>query len=125
MYEAPTRLAATLRDLAAACGAERSAAVCRELTKLHEQIARGTLAALSASVAAGDIPTRGEIALVIAGRAVGDNDPQDPSGSDVGITLAEARARVSQLAAGGLRRADAARRVAAETGFSRRDLYET
>ena len=124
LYEAPTRLAATLRDLAAACGAERPAAVCRELTKLHEQIARGSLAELSASVAAGDIPTRGEIALVIAGRSDG-AEPTDAASSAGGATLAEARERVNHLAATGLRRADAARQVAAETGFSRRDLYET
>ncbi|HUG30326.1 MAG TPA: 16S rRNA (cytidine(1402)-2'-O)-methyltransferase [Candidatus Limnocylindria bacterium] len=125
LYEAPTRLAATLRDLAAACGDERAAAVCRELTKLHEQIARGTLAELSASVAAGEIPSRGEIALVIAGRGPGSLGPQEAIGAVGGTTLAEARERVSHLAATGLRRADAARQVATETGFSRRDLYES
>lgn len=124
LYEAPTRLAATLRDLAAACGDERSAAVCRELTKLHEQIARGTLAELSASVAAGGIPARGEIALVITGRSPASGDQPDTRGVAGGMTLAEARERVGELAAGGLRRADAARQVAGETGFSRRDLYE-
>ena len=124
LYEAPTRLAATLRDLAAACGAERFAAVCRELTKLHEQIARGSLAELSASVTAGDIPARGEIALVIAGRSAGSPEPQDATASAGGATLTEARERVNHLAAEGLRRADAARQVAGETGYSRRDLYE-
>ena len=124
LYEAPTRIAATLGDLATACGADRAAAVCRELTKLHEQIARGTLAALYALVASGEIPTRGEIALVVAGRDAtthGSAFAQEPT---VGTTLAEARERVGQLAAGGLRRADAARQVASETGFPRRDLYE-
>ena len=125
MYEAPSRLAATLRDLAAACGTDRPAAVCRELTKLHEQIARGTLEELSAAVADGEIPARGEIALVIAGRSGDSLGPPDPAGVAGGSTLAEARQRVGTLAAGGLRRADAARQVAAETGFSRRDLYET
>lgn len=124
LYEAPTRLAATLRDLAAACGGDRAAAVCRELTKLHEQIVRGTLVELSASVAAGDIPARGEVALVIAGRGPDISGPHGSPGAADGITLDEARERVSQLAATGLRRADAARQVATETGFSRRDLYE-
>lgn len=125
VYEAPTRLAATLRDLATACGAERTAAVCRELTKLHEQIARGTLVELSTAVAGGDIPARGEVVLVIAGRGDRVAYPQDAAGPANMTTLADARERVSHLAAGGLRRADAARQVATETGFSRRDLYET
>ena len=43
VYEAPSRVAATLADLAAACGADRPAAICRELTKLHEEIVRGSL----------------------------------------------------------------------------------
>lgn len=124
LYEAPTRLAATLRDLAAVCGDERPAAVCRELTKLHEQIARGTLAELSGAVARGDIPTRGEVALVIAARIGGSPEPQDATRAVAGVTLAEARERVGQLAAKGLRRAEAARQVASESGFSRRDLYE-
>src|SRR6185312_12765139 len=67
LYEAPTRLAATLGDLAVACGADRQAAVCRELTKLHEQIVRGTLAELSEQVAGGAIPARGEVVIVLAG----------------------------------------------------------
>jgi 16S rRNA (cytidine1402-2'-O)-methyltransferase len=63
-FEAPHRLAATLADLAAAFGAQRRAAVCRELTKTHEQVLRGSLAEL-AEWAAGEV--RGEITLVIAG----------------------------------------------------------
>ena len=98
--------------------------MCRELTKLHEQIARGTLSELSTSVESGDIPTRGEVALVIAGRDAGALAPQDLIAAAGGATLAEARQRVGHLAATGLRRADAARQVATETGFSRRDLYE-
>jgi 16S rRNA (cytidine1402-2'-O)-methyltransferase len=63
-FEAPHRLAATLTDLAAAFGGERRAAVCRELTKTHEEIRRGPLAQL-AEWAAGEV--RGEITLVVAG----------------------------------------------------------
>ncbi|HET9853399.1 MAG TPA: 16S rRNA (cytidine(1402)-2'-O)-methyltransferase, partial [Candidatus Limnocylindrales bacterium] len=66
LFEAPTRLAATLRDLATACGAGRPAAVCRELTKLHEQVARATLEELASAVADGSIPARGEIVIVVA-----------------------------------------------------------
>ena len=118
LFEAPTRLAATLRDLAAACGAARQAAVCRELTKLHEQIARGPLESL-ANRAGDDIPLRGEIVVVISGRS---DVPVTP---DAGERLDEARARVAALIAGGMRRADAARRISLETGFSRRQLYDT
>lgn len=63
-FEAPHRLAAALGDLAAAFGADRRAAVCRELTKTYEQVRRGGLGEL-AEWAAGDV--RGEITLVVAG----------------------------------------------------------
>jgi 16S rRNA (cytidine1402-2'-O)-methyltransferase len=60
LFEAPGRTASTLGDLAAACGPGRRGAVCRELTKLHEQIARGSLEALAAQAKAGTIrPGRG------------------------------------------------------------------
>lgn len=118
-FEAPTRLAATLRDLAAACGAERGAEVCRELTKLHEQIARGTLAELVSAVADGSIPTRGEVVLVVAGHAVDSSaEAQAPV-----MTLSAARTKVAALVRGGASRTDAAREVAAATGHARRDLY--
>lgn len=125
IFEAPTRLAATLRDLAAACGADRPAAVCRELTKLHEQIARGTLGELMTAVEAGTIPSRGEVALVVGGREPGADDgssaASDRSPEDL---LAEARARVSELVGAGATRGEAARRVATETGLPRRTLYD-
>ena len=120
LYEAPTRLGATLRDLAAAAGADRRAAVCRELTKLHEQITRGTLAELEALVAGGAIPARGEIAIVVAGRPA-------VSGEAATATAAHgdaaALAEVERLVAAGVGRSEAARRVAAATGIPRRRLY--
>ena len=61
----PGRVAATLRDLAAACGGERPVAVARELTKLHEEIWRGTL---DGGGLGGAQPVRGEVVLVLAGR---------------------------------------------------------
>jgi 16S rRNA (cytidine1402-2'-O)-methyltransferase len=118
IFEAPTRLGSTLRDLAAACGADRHAAVCRELTKLHEQVARGSLAEL-ANRAGTDIPERGEIVIVIAGGA----DPVGNGNDDVEARLAAARAHVDELVANGTARSEAARRVAVETGLPRRDLY--
>ena len=66
-FEAPGRAAATLADLAAACGDDRRAALCRELTKLHEEIWRGTLGELAAR-AANEKP-RGEVTIVVAGRS--------------------------------------------------------
>jgi len=117
LYEGPGRLAATLRDLAEACGGDRSAAVCRELTKLHETIVRGSLDELVEAAAAGRIPARGEIAVVIASR---------PEGRGAGAaqpSLGEARAAVDALVAGGMTRSAAARTVAARTGVPRRELY--
>jgi 16S rRNA (cytidine1402-2'-O)-methyltransferase len=108
-FEAPTRLAASLEALAEAFGAERPAAVCRELTKLHEEVRRGSLAELAAWAAEG---VRGEICLVVGGA---DAEATDPDA---------ALARVQTLAASGTRLKDAASLVAAETGLSRRDLYE-
>ena len=65
LFEAPTRVTATLRDLAAACGPERRGAVCRELTKVHESFVRGTLGELAEAAASGQIPMRGEFVLVV------------------------------------------------------------
>jgi 16S rRNA (cytidine1402-2'-O)-methyltransferase len=115
LFEAPGRVAATLRDLATACGDGRPAAVARELTKVHEQIERGTLGSLAAAVAEGGIPARGEFVIV-----VGTGEVTRPSGD---AELAAARATVERLVAEGIARGDAARRVAADTGLPRRQLY--
>jgi 16S rRNA (cytidine1402-2'-O)-methyltransferase len=114
IYEAPGRIAGTLRDLAAECGQDRRAALCRELTKRFEEVRRGTLGELEASVA--ERPPRGEITLVVAGWVSG------PTGVD-GPDLEAARQRVAALVEGGMRRPHAARQVAAETGLPRRDLF--
>jgi 16S rRNA (cytidine1402-2'-O)-methyltransferase len=119
VFEAPTRLAATLRDLAAACGPDRSAEVCRELTKLHEQITRGSLAELGAAVADGSIPARGEIVIVVAGAAANDR-----STDVVATSLEAARADVAARVAGGASPGAAAKAVALETGLPRRELYQ-
>jgi 16S rRNA (cytidine1402-2'-O)-methyltransferase len=129
IYEAPGRVAATLRDLAAACGDERSGAVCRELTKLHEQVVRGSLADLVATMADGGIPARGEFAIVVgmaAARGAAGTTGDGAAGSDAeaeAAALARAQASVERLVADGVARGEAARRVAAQTGLPRRALY--
>ena len=117
LFEAPGRVAATLRDLAAVCGDGRRGAVARELTKLHEQILRGSLGELAAAVADGTIPARGEFVLVVGM----DEDPGRSGARE--SDLAAARAAVERLVAEGVARGEAARRVAADTGLPRRQLY--
>jgi 16S rRNA (cytidine1402-2'-O)-methyltransferase len=121
LFEAPTRLAATLRDLAAACGADRRVAVCRELTKLHEQVARGTLAELQGQVGNGTIPARGEVTIVVSARP----SPATSAGTESGIDADTALALVDALVRGGASRGEAAKAVAAATGLPRRTLYRT
>ena len=121
VFEAPIRLAATLRDLVAACGADRRAAVCRELTKLHEQIARGTLAELQHQVANGTVPARGEVAVVVA---AGPPHAASVAGGS-SVDAETALAMVDALVRGGASRGDAAKAVAAATGLPRRTLYRT
>ncbi len=136
VYEAPGRVAATLGDLAAACGPERPAAVCRELTKLHEEVVRGTLGDIGATARDGGLTLRGEFALVVGewrgasalggpsarpGAARG-GSPSVPDGA-VADPETAARAAVERLVGEGVARGDAARRIAAETGIPRRRLY--
>ena len=118
VFEAPGRVAGTLRDLAAACGDGRPGAIARELTKLHEQVVRGTLGELAAAVADGTIPVRGEFVLVVGmgqGRGAGH--------ADTDAAAAKALAAVERLIGEGVARGEAARRIAAETGVPRRRLY--
>ncbi len=124
LYEAPTRIGATLRDLEAACGPDRQAAVCRELTKLHEQVTRGSLVELGTALADGSIPARGEFALVVSGLARGAGTAERAERPDA-ATVGAARTRVDAMVREGRSRPDAARVVAAETGLSRRTLYRT
>jgi 16S rRNA (cytidine1402-2'-O)-methyltransferase len=108
-FESPNRLGDSLADLATALGATRRVVVCRELTKLHEEVARGTAAELATRFADG---ARGEICIVVEGAA--------PATSDLPTGIAQVRA----LVAGGLRLKEAAAEVADQTGLSKRDLYE-
>ena len=109
IYEAVHRVAATLGALRTAFGDERRAAIARELTKTHEQIATGTLAALAARLDA-DIPLLGEFVLVVAGAAAAAPDE------------AEAQ-RVYALLAAELPPDQALKLTAAVTGLPRNALY--
>jgi 16S rRNA (cytidine1402-2'-O)-methyltransferase len=110
VLEAPGRLAATLAELAAGLG-DRPAVVARELTKLHEEVLRGTLASLAAEVAGREV--RGEVVVVIGGAP-----PPDPVSDE-----AVAEAVAVRVAAGDSARA-AAEAVAGTLGVSRRLAYQ-
>lgn len=120
LYEAPGRVGATLADLARACGPDRAGAVCRELTKLHETIERGTLAELAAMAAVGEIPARGEFAIVVGAQEVRSRAASQAGGEEA---MEAARADVRRLVASGMGRSEAARHVATATGLTRRKLY--
>jgi len=110
-YEAPHRLAATLSALCETLG-DRPVALCRELTKLHEEIWRGTLAEAIELLESQE--PRGEYTLVIGGRP---KDAEKWSEDDV-------RAALQRHLDEGLSRSQAARQVAAISGWARREVYE-
>ena len=112
LFEAPHRVAGALADLAATFGADRPAAVCRELTKTYEEVRRGTLAELAAG-AATDAP-RGEITLVVGGAPA--RPPQRPDDDEL-------RAAVAAEESGGRSRRDAIQAVADAYGLKKREVY--
>lgn len=111
-YEAPHKLTATLSDLLAAFGPERRVSLCRELTKLHEEIIRTTLGQAAERYKA-EAP-RGEFVLVVEGA---------PQRGEEDYTLEDGLERVALLQEQGLSRKDAVKRAAGELGLSRNDLY--
>jgi 16S rRNA (cytidine1402-2'-O)-methyltransferase len=110
-FESPRRLAATLNELAAVFGGERRAVVCRELTKTHEEVIRGTLGGLAEQLASGVL---GEITLVVAGAEAG----------QAAATPAEAALAVAEREQAGQPRKEAIAAVAREVGLPRRAVYE-
>lgn len=108
-FEAPHRLADTLADAVEVLGADRSAAVCRELTKTYEQVRRGGLGELAEWAADG---VRGEITVVLGAAAEAEADPSE---------LVD---RVERRAAEGLRLKDAVAEVAELAGVRKKDLYD-
>ena len=111
-HEAPHKLLTTLADLSAAFGPDRPVALCRELTKLHEETIRTTLG--QAAELWRDTAPKGEFVLVVAGR---------PPRQEAAVTTEEAVEQVLALRDGGMRLKDAARQVAEATGLSKNELY--
>ena len=110
-FEAPHRTEAALRAMAEAFGGDRAAAVCRELTKTHEEVRRGPLDALVAWAAEG---VRGEVTIVVAGRPAGAGIRTDPDG------LREAVAAIEES---GTSRKEAIVEVARAAGLPKREVY--
>lgn len=111
LYEAPHRLRDTLQELLTAFGPERRISLCRELTKLHEQVLRTTLEEAVAHYDENE--PRGEFVLVLEGKA-----PQT-----LEIMPEDAVGLVRKLTDGGMRTKDAVRQVAEQTGVSKNALY--
>ncbi len=112
-YEAPHKLLTTLTDLAEVFGGDRPISLCRELTKLHEEVVRTTLAEAVARYT--ETPPKGEFVLIVAGAPA--EQQEAPSETD-------AAARVSQLMAEGVSRKDAVKQAAKELGLPKNVVYD-
>ena len=112
-YEAPHKLTATLEDLAACFGADRPVSLCRELTKLHEEVIRTTLG--QALKRYTQTPPKGEFVLVVAGA---------PEPVKEGPSQSDAAARLAQLLEQGLSRKDAVKQTARELSLPKNTVYD-
>ena len=111
-FEAPHRTEAALAAMAEAFGSDRAAAVCRELTKTHEEVRRGPLAALAHWAGDG---VRGEVTIVVSGAVAVADVAADPDSY---------RAAVADLEADGTSRKDAILQVARRAGVPKREVYD-
>ena len=112
-YEAPHKLLATLADMAEVFGGERPISLCRELTKLHEEVVRTTLTEAIARYT--ETPPKGEFVLILAGAPAEEKDT--PSETD-------AIARVAQLMEQGFSRKDAVKQTAKELDLPKNVVYD-
>ena len=112
-YEAPHKLLATLKDMAATFGEDRRVSLCRELTKLHEEVVRTTLGEAVARYT--ENPPRGEFVVVVEGAQ---ETPVEDLSIEAGAKLV--RAEIEK----GLSKKDAVKLVAKQTGLPRNALYE-
>ncbi|MEY4576948.1 MAG: hypothetical protein RL701_1651 [Pseudomonadota bacterium] len=110
LFESPRRLADTLRALAEVLEPERQLSVCRELTKVHEEVVRGDARTLAATFEAG---ARGEITLIVSGR----------SGQVAVVSEEDLDTRITRLREAGVSTRDAAAQLAKETGLRKQELY--
>ncbi|MCW2840298.1 MAG: rsmI [Aeromicrobium sp.] len=113
-FESPHRTEASLRAMADVWGADRPAAVCRELTKTYEEVARGGLGELVEWAANQEQGVRGEVTIVVAG-ATAERRTYAPN---------DLRALVAARQGDGLSRKDAIEQVAGETGVRKKDVYD-
>ena len=111
-YEAPHKLLTTLQDMAAVFGEDRPISLCRELTKLHEEVVRTTLGGAIETYT--ENPPKGEFVLVLAGA---------PEQEKEAATAEDAAARVRQLMDQGLSRKDAVRQTAQELNLPKNAVY--
>ena len=111
-YEAPHKLLSTLSDMLEYFG-DRRISICRELTKIHEEVIRTTLS--KAIEYYSDKNPKGEFVLIVEG--------YNPKKEFDGITLEDAAARARELIESGMRASDACKEAAAETGFKKSDIY--
>ena len=112
-YEAPHKLLSTLTDLAEAFGPDRSISLCRELTKLHEEVVRTTLGEAVAKYT--ETPPKGEFVLVVAGA--------EPAQKET-ASEADAAQRVAELIAQGVSRKDAIKQTAKELDLPKNVVYD-
>lgn len=110
-YEAPHKIKQTLNDMESALGGERSAALCRELTKLHEEIIRGTLAELAHYY--DELEPRGEYVVVVEGRKAVAEKPTPEQAAELARGYAE----------GGEKLSEACKRAAKATGVPKQEIY--
>lgn len=112
-YEAPHKLLNTLRDLADVFGGDRRISLCRELTKLHEEVIRVTLA--QAIDRYTEMPPKGEFVLIVEGAA---------PAAEAEYTLEQAATRALELMAEGISRKDAVKQAAQETKLPKNAIYD-
>ncbi len=112
-YEAPHKLRKTLEDMRDAFGSDRFCALCRELTKIHEEVIRGTLSELCDYYK--ELDPRGEYVVVVEGAS--------PETAAEEYTLGQAAQLARQLAEGGEKLSDACKKISKQTGFSKQEIY--
>ena len=112
-YEAPHKLLRTLEDMARCFGGDRPVALCRELTKLHEETLRTTFDGAIAHFT--ETPPKGEFVLVVSGA---------PEQAEEGMTLEQALELVERYRAAGESLKNACKKAAADSGFSKNELYD-